>query len=354
MRICSVMFHPRTDDLAIAALKSVRPHVDACIVIDTHPEPYDFAHEWIVTSLLIVERHRELSWSDDACDMREHGLRVAEAHGFDWAITIDPDERLHVQPGFDLRAALELTPAALVTAAHVSGSYTKERCIRLPARGRWQGVTHETFAVAEGESIAHATEIAFGEVPKDPAEQQARNLAVEARLRRQVEEHPDDARAWLYLGHTLFDLARYRAAIDVYSRALSMLVEPEERGWCAYQAGICRHLQGQHAGALHLATSAIKSAPWMPEAYCLAARASLALDMKREATAHAITAITHGRFDGYGEAAPRLGFVDLPMHFEDPFYILAAAMGGDTRAARDFRSVGDTAKAARLELSRRW
>lgn len=356
MRICSVTFHPRNDDLALDALRSVHPFVDACIVIDTHPEPYDFIREAevVLPTPMIVSRHRELTWDDDACDQREHGLRVAEALGFDWAIQLDPDERLRVAEGFDFRGALATTPAALVTAPHVSGSYSKERCIRLPARGRWQGVTHETFAVAEGESIAHADGIAFDEVPKEPAELQARNAAVEARLSRRVEEYPEDARAWLYLGHTRFDLGRYRHAVEAYARALPRLSEPEEIGWCAYQAGICCHLQGKNAGALHLAGDAIKGAPWMPEAYCLAARASLALGRKREATAHAISAITHGRFEGYGQAVPRLGFVDLPMHYEDPFFILAAAVGDGTQAAHDFRAVGDAAKAARLELSRRW
>ena len=170
MRICSITFSQRTDDLALDALRSALPHVDVCLLIDTHPvdDPdalYPFTREREVAGdKLLVYRHGPITWDTPACQFRNFGLELAATTGCHYAITLDTDERLHLAPGFDIRAQLARTTPDLVITDDLPRSYSKERIFSLPARGKWLEATHEWFDPAPGARVEKWDGLRFSEI----------------------------------------------------------------------------------------------------------------------------------------------------------------------------------------------
>jgi glycosyltransferase involved in cell wall biosynthesis len=154
-------------DLIGDALASVVAHVDRCLVIDTgaRDDTLEVARRVAGEKLLV----REFPWRDDFAAARNFALDAAAEAGGEWAVTVDTDERLLVDPGFDLRAALAATPARVLHVAVEDGGYAKERILRLPAPERWTGPTHEALGGQRAGESAVLAGMRFRELPKDSA-----------------------------------------------------------------------------------------------------------------------------------------------------------------------------------------
>ena len=86
-------------DLIGDALASVVAHVDRCLVIDTgaRDDTLEVARRVAGEKLLL----REFPWRDDFAAARNFALDAAAEAGGHWAVTLDTDERLVFEPGFD-------------------------------------------------------------------------------------------------------------------------------------------------------------------------------------------------------------------------------------------------------------
>jgi glycosyltransferase involved in cell wall biosynthesis len=139
--IVSTTLTGSNSDIIGDALASVLQQVDRCIVIDTgaKDDTIDIARRLAGDKLLL----REFPWKDDFAAARNFALEAAAEAGATWAVTLDTDERLLFDRDFDLARALARTQAQVCMVVDDVGSYSKERIVRLPAKVRWEGPTHE-------------------------------------------------------------------------------------------------------------------------------------------------------------------------------------------------------------------
>src|SRR6187551_2491141 len=86
-------------DIIGEALASVLEQVDRCIVIDTgaRDDTLDVARKVAGDKLLL----REFPWKNDFAAARNFALEAAAAPSASWAVTLDTDERLLFDRGFD-------------------------------------------------------------------------------------------------------------------------------------------------------------------------------------------------------------------------------------------------------------
>ena len=119
------------------------------------------------------------------------------------------------------------------------GSYVKERFVRLPARMRWQGRTHEALV---GSTTAERNVLPgclFWEDAKSP-------VAFEQKLQRdlqillnETETHPLCARWWYYLGQTYEGMQEYRQAVHAFEKCIRIDDWADESSWACYLASRC-------------------------------------------------------------------------------------------------------------------
>jgi len=169
-----------TPDAAQEAIATVADLVDEAVVYSKRAPITDFA------------RDRNLALA-----------RVAK-RGYDWAIMLDTDERIHLIPkkhgARDFRAYLGHTPHDILMVRYQSGEYAKERIFRLPAQGHYVGPTHEAFVTDEGASRFTLSEMmTFSEIPKTKEQYRAKVERDRDILEDYVVKHPKDPRWWYYL-----------------------------------------------------------------------------------------------------------------------------------------------------------
>lgn len=341
MKLCSVTLHPRTDDMAPDALRSVLPFVDACLILDTHPEPgYPFALEREVCGeKLQVVRYRELTWDDDSAAVRRHSLQVAADLGFDWACILDTDERIHVPAECDVRHLLEETDADVIGTPTTALDYLKARLFRLPARGEWYLPAHEFFRCSGVYQAALG--IRFSEIPKVGADIPAKLRGVIRALSRYVQETPDapeQARAWEYLGHSHRELAEHEAAIRCYEQALKKGASGESSGWIHYCIAMSAIELGDYNLARWASCFGLINSPWMAELQFVGAIADIEAGRYGDAAARANMAVSLGCFCGGAVGLERSGFRNNNALWEGSFIVLEEAL----------RGLGNTAEAARV------
>ncbi|HEX5651044.1 MAG TPA: glycosyltransferase, partial [Steroidobacteraceae bacterium] len=152
-------------DIIGDAVASVVEHVDRCLVIDTgaRDASVEVARNTAGEKLLL----RELSWKNDFAAARNFALQAAHEAGGHWAVTVDTDERLLFDRGFDLRAALGRTRSNVLLVSDDAGTYAKERIVRLPATVQWNGPTHEVLEGQRTGSSETLPGVRFRELPKD-------------------------------------------------------------------------------------------------------------------------------------------------------------------------------------------
>jgi len=207
-------------DLIGDALASIAAHVDRCLVIDTgaRDDTLGVARRVAGEKLLV----REFPWRDDFAAARNFALDAAVEAGGRWAVTLDTDERLLIEPGFDLRAALAASTARVLHVRAEDGSYAKERMLRLPARERWAGPTHESLGGQRPGEAALLDGVRFRELPKDEVALRRKLERDVGILRRHVRQHAKDPRWHYYLGATHHDLGQFAAAIDAYKACAAL------------------------------------------------------------------------------------------------------------------------------------
>jgi len=335
-------------DIIGDALASVVDHVDRCLVIDTGAADDSLAvARRIAGDKLLL---REYSWKNDFAAARNFALQAAAEAGAGWAITLDTDERLLYDHGFDLRDALRRSRADVLLVSDDGGTYAKERILRLPAGVHWSGPTHE---VLEGQQAGRSATLAglrFRELPKDPAALKRKFERDVAILKKYTRQHGRQPRWFYYLGASHQDLGEYAAAIDAFRTCAELGGWAEEGAWACYRAAQCCGKLGRWGEAMHLCAAGLAVRPATAELAWLAGYAAHKLGRHEDAIAWSNMAIANGLHAGQGARFPRISFRYPVALYEGPYDVLRRAQEalGNDAAAAEAERLFELARQARV------
>ena len=246
------------------ALASVIDQVDACLVIDTGvcDATINVAMRICGPKLIL----RRWPWRNDFGAARNAALDFAAGVGADWAITVDPDERMVFPAGFSLSAFLDALPpgTGTVTTHYHTKLYQKERVLRLARDVRWMGSTHECIAEHSSPPVV-AEEFTFTELPKDPQTLRHKNERDVVMLREQCALDPLEPRWPLFLGRSLHNLGRIEEALAPLHEAIRLSNWDNDGIMAAYRLVQCYASLKQFDVALALCGQAIEASPTAQE-----------------------------------------------------------------------------------------
>ncbi len=338
------------------ALASVVAQVDRCLVIDTGAtdDTLDVARRVAGDKFVLVE----FKWCNDFAAARNFALDAAAQLGATWAITVDTDERLLFDAGVSLAHLLDETRAQVCMVYDDTGHYSKERVVRLPAKVRWVGPTHECMEgrTATGTATLHG--VRFHELPKDAAAARVKFTRDLAILQRYTRKHPQVARWFYYLGASHQQLGDHAAAIDAFRTCAELRGWEEEGAWACYGAAESCCSLHRWDDALQFCAAGLAIRPATAELAWLAGFAAFKALRYRDAVAWSNMAIANGLYRSAGAEFDRIGFRHPPGLYEGPFDVLRwayKALGDEaaaTQAGRDYELARSLRQSARPDAAR--
>jgi tetratricopeptide (TPR) repeat protein len=340
-------------DIIRDALATVVAQVDRCIVIDTgaQDDTLAVARDVAGDKLLV----REFPWRNDFAAARNFALQAATEAGARWAVTVDTDERLAFEPGADLHRLLGRTRAKVLLVSHTDGSYAKERIVRLPAKVKWNGPTHEALLEQRTGESEILQGVRFSELVKDAAGMRRKYERDVAILSGYVGEHPTEPRWHYYLGASLHDLRRYDEAIESFRTCAALRGWAEEGAWACYRAGECCCSLRRWVEAIELCAQGLAIRPATAELAWLAGWASFNARRYEDAIAWSNMAVVNGLYDGAGASFARIGFRHPSALYEGPYDVLRWTFDrlGNSAASRAAAVEWAAAKQAREKAADR-
>lgn len=262
--LATVLLGPGTEKTVADAMASCRDAVDGFIVIESgggRAALNAVLDSYKCDGKRIIKR--VFAWTGSYADGRNAALDFARhiEGGCDYAVTLDPDERLDLHPR--LRALLAEHPEvpAWVMADRDTG-YCKERVIRCSSNARWHGLVSENLdAPTMGKLPGH-----FWELPKSPEAERRRHERGVVACQKMIADGDDRFKWRRHLGSCLMALGRPQEAVEQYRAALALAQRAEDTAWVTYL--ICQQLviDGDTDEARRLAAEALSShAGFVPE-----------------------------------------------------------------------------------------
>lgn len=302
-------------EMLLDAMGSVSADVDAYIVLLFGGGTLDSGAVRAVTGDRLVVRRfpgevpGEGSSTDD---LRNAYIQIATELGFDWAMTLDADERVHLED-VDIRLELARTDADIVlsdfrpdeTQGHVT--YPKERFFRLPCKDRFIGDAHECMPPIHSKQKTLGG-IWFTESPKTPEQVQAKLERIVKLLTAKGQEEPDNPRTWYYLGDALAALDRDEEALRAFGTCADLRGWDEESAWACFRAGIILEKHGKYRKALDICAAGITRHPGIAELCWFAGHVCLRLGCLEHAIHWEEMAIANGTIFGHGKEIVRVGW----------------------------------------------
>jgi tetratricopeptide (TPR) repeat protein len=329
MRIISTTQTHNAQEQIGDALRSVLPFVDACLVVDSGVTDRTFEIARRVACEKLITR--KFDWKNDFSMARNYHLLESDEMRFDWAITLDTDERIN---GLT-REYLETTDADIVNVRASNGTYEKNRAFRLPAKGRWRFPVHEAFIPSpDAKAVTHPT-ATFDELPKS-------REALIAKLKRCVEiltvetKKENSSWLWYYLGDSHEALASYLKiplhnylAIQAFHSCVAAKGGAEEAAIAMFHAAHCHLCRQEPEDAIKCAIKGMGIHQGVPDIPWIGALACMTLKEPRRAIYFASIAAALGFYSGCGGVLQRamtrhwaIGWAPL---YEGPYEILAWA-----------------------------
>lgn len=345
MTIVSVTMFGNNAETVGDALRSVVGEVDYVFVLDTRALVADGTLE--VAELVAGKKLRvgRKVWNDNFGAMRSAALEMAwQATKAAWALWCDTDERILVSTSGAVREVCETAAdvADAITVWHVSGEYRKERLIRLPARGRYHGKTHEYWQGADPKRMAACQgTVRFDELPKTDEQMRAKLQRDQHPLFEMVLDEPTEPRWSYYLGDNLYNQARFEtdeaeqhklkeASLHHFMHAAQMGTGwAEMRAWAAYRACTILIDAGEPRMARELAGLGL-SGRITPELLTALSAAALMAGDYPEAIKAATHAAAAGDYAGYGKTLmmQESGHIHPPARWHTPYELMAQAYKG--------------------------
>lgn len=329
------------------ALASVVDQVDRCLVIDTGARDDTLAVAARVAGDKLITR--ELTWTNDFAAARNFALAAAAELSATFALTVDTDERMLFDKGFDLRERLARTKANVLLVSYEDGCYAKERIVRLPAKVTWKGPTHEVLDGQRRGETELLAGVRFKELHKDAEAAKRKYERDVAMLQAHTRAHPNDPRWHYYLGASLHDLRRYEEAIPAFVACAALRGWAEEGAWACYRAAECYCALQRWPEAIEVCAIGLSIRPSTAELAWLAGWAAHKAGRHEDAIAWSKMAIANGLYEGVGKRYERIGFRHAPALWEGPYDVLrwSLAAVGDAPAAKAAERDWTAAKRAR-------
>ncbi|HKO50322.1 MAG TPA: glycosyltransferase [Polyangiaceae bacterium] len=345
MRIVSTTLTGNNEAIIEDALRSVVDWVDACLVVDTGATDQSLQRARVVAGDKLLEKR--LEWRNDFAAARNFCLDAATELGFDWAVTLDTDERLDLG-GVQLRSELERATEGVLYVGDVGHNYVKERFFRLPMSERWSGPTHEAFA-AYKVGCRTLDGVTFSELAKSPEDYQRKFRRDAQALASHAAANPSDPRWHFYLGESYRNLREHEQAVAAYDRCAALRGWNEESAWACYRAAECLCALNRYEEALERLTTGLARHAGIAELAWLAGFVCYQLGRDAQAVYWAQLAIVHGCFRGDERTIARIGFRDPVGLWEGPYDVLrwAEKRRGNSQAAAEAETLWAEAKAAR-------
>lgn len=234
MLAATVLAGPGSEAIIRDALLSAAPLVDRFLVLNSGgPEVARAVNEqlcgWVAAASVV-----EYAWPGDYAQARNDALAAARTAGADWALTLDTDERLELDPAVDYRAVLKRQDFDVFTLLDRDNCYHKPRFIRLTPEARWFGRVHE---VLEGLRTPWAmVNGAFWELKRDAENDAARFARGEAWCREAIAIGAPHRSRWVrHLGECLLGTDRYEEATEQWKELQRIAETPDERSWAIYR-----------------------------------------------------------------------------------------------------------------------
>ena len=231
--VATVLLGPGSEATVGDAIKSCTHQVDAFLFIESGG-----GGNAAETALTAVEgtgkavHLRHMAWPNDYGKAREHCLELARDLGYEWAVTLDPDERLHI---CGLRDALASDPECDVWVATFQGpdGYHKPRAIRLTnPEIHWWGLAHEELHAPQ---YQRALSGHFDELEKTPADFLERARRGVETMAKMTELEPKKARWWRHMGECYLSLQKPEKALEAFSTMAEVATNRLEQGWAEYR-----------------------------------------------------------------------------------------------------------------------
>ncbi|TWT83786.1 Tetratricopeptide repeat protein [Planctomycetes bacterium CA13] len=337
-KIVATMLSGNSEKFVADAVKSASDWVDEICLIDTGIS--DATVERVKQAAGEKFSLSQFAWCNDFAAARNAALEIAAAHGAQWAMTLDTDERVEfdgIASKSELVATLnseERVQAWMV--ASRDGRYQKERFIRLPATVRWQGATHEALVGCNEPERQTLLGCQFWETSKSKQgfrEKLSRDLEI---LSQQTTADPLNARWWYYLGQTHEGLGQDAAAIEAYDRCIRLDGWPDESAWACYTAARCLTQLKEYRDAEEYCVLGMTRKPTVPELPWLAGWCCHQRGSYRDAILWCRLAAELGKKKERSHAA---AFRHVPAWYEAPYDVLRFA----------YRELGDQANAEAAE-----
>lgn len=324
MRLCSVTMVSEHPDQAIEAAKTVDGLVD----------------HWITYKAGMIT---------DFAAARNAALDQARVRGYDWALMLDTDERIHCDDPAEIRRLLEVGEADVWVAMDSTKSYAKERIFRIPPPGHYEGPTHEAF-IHDGEPRRRLLPgLIFSELPRTPEGGQHKLLRDLDILEKQVIAQPENPRWWYYLGDSYTYAGRREEAIDAFAKCWGFNGFGEESAWAAYRIATFLAGDGKLDEAMVWCTKGLQRHAGMAELYWLAGWCCYQQGLDQQAIYWSITATIYGQFAFRRYPVNRVSFRTPQALYEWPYDTLRHVYErmGDEDARQDADTLYHAAMAAR-------
>lgn len=230
--LATILLGPGSEASVGDAIRSAASSVDGFILIESGGgnDAIEAALDAAKGAPCTIHEYR---WDGDYGAARNAALnwaRHAEG-GCDYALTLDPDERLVLRR--QLRDDIALNPEAEVFLMQDRDEgYCKERVLRCASDLSWHGRVCE-FMVGMTVPQVRLGGV-FWELPKDEAAHRRRWERGVIECRRMIDGGDDRYRWRRHLGSCLMGLERRAEAVEHYRAALELTDVPEETAWMRY------------------------------------------------------------------------------------------------------------------------
>ena len=151
--LATVLLGPGSEKSVAGAIQSAAPRVDGFLLIESGGG--DLAMMAAIDAVIEASSAatlREFGWTGSYAEARQFALDCARhvEGGCDYAVTLDPDERLELPE--NLRDLLQAHPEIAVwTLVDRDEGYHKERIIRCSSGARWHGRVCENVELPEAQ-----------------------------------------------------------------------------------------------------------------------------------------------------------------------------------------------------------
>lgn len=269
MRICAtVLLGPGSESIVSDAIASVANAVDGFVLIDSGG-----GEDAVRCANLAVCEHaphlqqyvsnQSFEWTGSYAEARNYALHWARALGYDYALTLDPDER--IIDAAKLRAEVERYPQFDVfTCRDRDERYFKERVIRCSADLRWHGRVCEQLV---GQLKPYAkSPVQFWELKKDESGHRRRHERGILECQRMIDDGDDCYRWRRHMGTCLLALGRTDEGVEQLRKAHAMAKHDEERAWAWFLLCEQRAASGEVIDAMRDASlGLVDHAGFLPE-----------------------------------------------------------------------------------------